>query len=283
MLRTARAGLRNPKTAGSKSSEKLPRAGPHHYIVAGFSNGRGRRSVLIFSAATLLAGASWSQTADPASGQSGNPGEPPEPADKRILWIIPNYRTFPSLTNYEPITPKGKFKIAAADSFDRGTVVLAAAFGGAGQLRNSNPSYRQGVPGYARYFGAAYGDLVMGDFMTEAIYPTMLHQDPRYFRRGTGSAWSRLGYAMGQIVWTHTDSGGTQFNFSEIAGNSTAVAIATAYGPEGRDVSSAMFKLGSQVGIDLAANVLKEFWPDLRRKFSRHKATGFRSEHSAGP
>jgi len=237
---------------------------------------------VIFAAAMLLIRPAWCQSADLATGQNPDPVKSTEPADKRILWIIPNYRTFPTLTNYEPITPKEKFKIAAADSFDRGTVVLAAAFGGAGQLENSSPSYRQGVQGYARYFGAAYGDLAIGDFMTEAIYPAMLHQDPRYFRRGIGSGWSRLGYAMGQIVWTHTDSGGTQFNISEIAGNSTAVAIASAYHPEGRDVNSAITQLGSQIGIDMAANVLKEFWPDLRRKFSRHKATDFHPLHFAG-
>jgi hypothetical protein len=107
--------------------------------------------------------------------------------------------------------------------------------------------------------------------MTEAIYPGILHQDPRYFRRGTGGGWSRLGYAIGQIFWTHTDSGHTQFNFSEIVGNSTAVAISTGYYPQGRDVNSAVSQLGSQIGVDMAANVLKEFWPDLRRKFSRER------------
>ena len=80
---------------------------------------------------------------------------------------------------------------------------------------------------------------------------------------------SRFGYAVGQIFWTHTDSGGTQFNYSEIIGNSTAVAISTAYYPEGRDASSAVSKLGSQVGVDMLGNILKEFWPDIRRKFSK--------------
>ena len=57
--------------------------------------------------------------------------------------------------------------------------------------------------------------------MTEAIYPVMLHQDPRYFRRGTGSFPSRLASAAGQIFWTRTDSNRMQVNFSEILGNST--------------------------------------------------------------
>ena len=195
--------------------------------------------------------------------------EVPEPRDKRIFGIIPNYRTFPSLTDYKPLNPKAKFQIAAQDSFDRGTVVLAAAFAGLGQLTNSTPEFGQGVAGYARYLGTSYGDLVIGDFMTEAIYPTLLHQDPRYFRRGAGSVLTRLGYATGQIFWTHADAGGSQFNFSEIGGNSTAVAISTLYYPAQRDTASAVSKLGIQIGVDMASNILKEFWPDLSRKFRR--------------
>jgi len=110
---------------------------------------------------------------------------------------------------------------------------------------------------------------VIGDYMTEAVFPTILHQDPRYFRRGTGSGWSRLGYAVDQIFWTHNDSGRGQFNLSEIAGNSTAVAISMAYYPENRDMIDGVSKLGSQLGVDMASNILKEFWPDLERKFSR--------------
>jgi hypothetical protein len=196
----------------------------------------------------------------------------PEPPNKRIFWIIPNYRTAPSLKDSKPLTPKEKFKIATQDSFDRGTIAMAAAFAGKAQLTDANPSFGQGVQGYARYLGTAYADFVIGDYMTEAIYPTILHQDPRYFRRGAGSGLSRLGYAMSQIFWTHTDSRGTQFNFSEIAGNSTAVAISTAYYPENRNATDAVSKLGVQLGIDMASNVLKEFWPDIRRKLSRKHA-----------
>ena len=76
---------------------------------------------------------------------------------------------------------------------------------------------------------------------------------------------------MGQIFWTHTDSGGTQFNYSEVVGNSTAAAISTAYYPEGRDAGDLLSKLGTQIGVDMAGNVLKEFWPDLRQRLSRRQ------------
>jgi hypothetical protein len=203
-----------------------------------------------------------------ASGQQAS-SDPNQEESKRILGLVPNYRTSPSLVNYEPLTAGEKFKLASEDAFDRGTAALAAIFAGEAQLTNANRSFGQGGAGFGRYFGASYGDFVIGDFMTEGVFPTLLHQDPRYFRRGTGSGWSRLGYAMGRIFWTHRDSGGTQFNYSEIVGNSAAVAISTAYYANNRTAGDAASKLGMQVGVDMAANVLKEFWPDLRRKFAR--------------
>jgi hypothetical protein len=194
-----------------------------------------------------------------------------EPENQRIFWIIPNYRSSPSLHPYQPLTPKQKFKIGAQDAFDRGTVALGALFAGESQLTHSTPAFGQGVQGYARYFGTSYADFLAGNMMTEAIYPVMLHQDPRYFRRGAGTAWSRLGSAAGQIVWTRSDSGRLQFNFSEILGNSTAVAISNAYYPDNRTATNAISKLGVQLGADMAANILKEFWPDINRKLSKKR------------
>ena len=200
----------------------------------------------------------------------------PTPAEdttesKRIFGIIPNNRTSPSLKNYRPLSARQKFAIAEQDSFDRGTVVLAALFAADAQITNANPSFGQGVKGYARNFGTGYADFVIGNYMSEAVFPTLLHQDPRYFRRSVGSKWSRLGYSMGQIFWTHKDAGGTQFNYSEILGNSAAVAISQAYYPDNRTAGEAMQKLGVQIGVDMASNVLKEFWPDVSRRFSKKR------------
>ena len=214
------------------------------------------------------------------SQQLGNPPQPgiiagrentnpSEPESKRIFGIIPNYRTSPSLRDSEPLTTRDKFKIATEDAFDRGTFVLAAIFAGEAQLTNANRPFGQGAAGYGKYYGAAFADFAIGDYMTEAIYPSLLHQDPRYFRKGIDSGWSRLGYAIGQIFWTHTDSGGAQFNFSEVIGNSTAVAISNAYYSDNRTASDAVSKLGTQLGVDMASNILKEFWPDIARKFGR--------------
>lgn len=136
-------------------------------------------------------------------------------------------------------------------------------------LTNSNPDFGHGVVGYARYLGTSYADFVIGDYMTEAILPSLLHQDPRYFRKSVGGSWARLGYACEQVFVTHNDSGTAAFNYSEIIGNSAAVAISTAYYANNRNAADATVKLTTQVGVDMAANILKEFWPDLNRKLSQ--------------
>lgn len=193
--------------------------------------------------------------------QTPGPGEP-----KRIFGIIPNFRTSPFPEPYHALTKREKFKIASEDSFDRGTIALGLLFGAEAQLTRANPSFGRGAPAFARYASTSYADFVIGDYMTEAIYPSLFHQDPRFFRRGVGHGWSRLGYAIGQIFWTHNDSGSTGFNYSELGGNATAVAISNAYYSDSRTASEAFSKLGVQIGVDMASNILKEFWPDLRRK-----------------
>jgi hypothetical protein len=195
-----------------------------------------------------------------------------EPQEKRLFGIIPNYRTSPSLAHYQPLSASEKFKLATQDAFDRGTFLLAAGFAGEGQLTNANPSFGQGLKGYGHYFVTAYADWATGDYMTEAVFPVMLHQDPRYFRKGTGSGFHRITYALSQVFWTHTDSGGHMVNFSEIGGNAAA-AMSQAYYPDNRSAASAASKLAIQIGVDMASNVMKEFYPDLRRWLSKKHST----------
>jgi hypothetical protein len=225
---------------------------------------RRRKRWFLAAVFTLLPVLSFGQTAS---------GGPTDDEHKRIFGIIPNYRSSPTLTDYKPLAPKEKFAVAAQDAFDRGTFVLAALFAADAQLTAAAPAFGHGARAYPRYYAAALSDFVIGDFMTEAVFPVALRQDPRYFRRGTGSAWARLGYAVGQIVWTHTDAGGSQFNASEILGNATAVAIGNAYYPDSRTLRSNSSKLSVQLGVDAAANILKEFAPDLDRLVSRGHAS----------
>jgi len=211
--------------------------------------------------------------AQPAQVQPGQtetgPGQTetgPPPPDKRIFGVLPNYRTANETAVYMPITPKQKLTIAAKDSFDYPLLGLAAAIAGEQQWANTNASFGQGWAGYGHRVAVEYADQAIGNMMTEGFFPIMLHEDPRYFRRGYGPFWSRTWYAATRVFVTKTDAGGTRFNFSEILGNAAGTAISNAYTPDQRNVGDNIETWWTQIGIDSVSQVLKEFWPDVKHK-----------------
>jgi hypothetical protein len=194
----------------------------------------------------------------------------PAKEDKRILWFFTNHRTTgDSEEEAATLTPRGKFKIAWDDATDRAIFLQTAFLSGISQANDSNPSFGQGVAGYARRFGTTYADFAAENMTTEGIFPTLFRQDPRYFRRGDGTTRSRLVYAMSRLFITRGDSGRSQFNYSEVVGAATSVAISNAYYPDGRTVGNNITRYGEQLAFDAASNVLKEFWPSLKRKLPR--------------
>ncbi len=160
--------------------------------------------------------------------------------------------------------------IAFRDSFDLPVYPIAAAFAALYQIENQNPSFGQGMAGYGKRFAAAYGDQMIGNMMTEGIVPSLTREDPRYFRRGEGSTWSRTRYALTRIFVTRTDSNHNTFNFAEFGGNAFAVAVSNAWYPDTRTAADNGEKLAIQLATDAFSNVLKEFWPDVKRKLQRH-------------
>jgi hypothetical protein len=205
------------------------------------------------------------QVSAPAPEQAAAP-------DKRAYGILPNYRTVEG-TDVEPLTVRHKFWIAAKDSFDYPIYFISGAFAGISQIENTNPSFGQGVKGYALRYASGYGDQMIGNMMTEGVFPSLLHEDMRYFRKGAGRKWGRTYYALTRVLVTHTDAGGLRFNYSEVVGNSVATAISNLYNPDTRDAMENLEKLGLQVGTDAISNVLKEFWPDVKHWLHRKDST----------
>jgi hypothetical protein len=213
----------------------------------------------------------------PAPGHAILPGDPGSTQDKRIAGILPNYRTADNTMPFAPLTVGQKWRIATKDTFDYPSYVLAAAFAGLSQVDNSNPEYGQGLKGYAKRYAAGIADQDLGNFMTEAIFPTLLHEDPRYFRKVNGSVKGRLWWAVERIVVTKNDSGRSEFNFSEWLGNGTVASLGNLYYPNERGFDATMQRTLTQVGTDTISGVLKEFWPDIKKHWL-HKGTGTNSD-----
>jgi hypothetical protein len=189
---------------------------------------------------------------------------------KRILWIIPNYRSVSADTHLPPQALKEKFWLATEDSFDYSSFILAGVLAGIGQAKNSVPEFRQGAAGFGRYYWHSFADQAVGNYMTEAVVPAATREDPRYYTRGHGGLFRRSGYAFSRLLVTRTDSGGSSFNFSEIVGNGAGAGISGLYYPAPeRTWTKTGQKWLTQVAIDGAFNVFKEFWPDIDRSVFR--------------
>ncbi|HVB58789.1 MAG TPA: hypothetical protein VNE63_20485 [Candidatus Acidoferrales bacterium] len=194
------------------------------------------------------------------------------PKNDRLFGVIPNYTTVENEDRFSPLSAKGKFKLAVDSSFDPYTFPFIGFIALVGQAENSEPSYGQGMSGYAKRYGTSYGDAIIGTFMTTSIFPSLLHQDPRYYQLGEGRITHRTYYAVSRIFVTRTDSQHEQFNFSEIGGNAAAAGLSNIYHPaEDRSFANTMSVWGTDIMWDTVANVAKEFWPDIRRKIT-HKS-----------
>jgi hypothetical protein len=227
------------------------------------------------------------QTAMAQQPQPAQPADPPKsvtagdpkvdivqaPPDKRVFGVLPNYRTANMTAEYHPITPKQKLTIAVKDTFDYPLMGVAAFYASLYQLEDSHPQFNQGLKGYARRLGTSYTDQVTGNMLSEGILPTLFHEDPRYFRLGEGTISHRVTYALTRIFVTRTDSGGKSFNFAEVIGNGTSAGISLSYYSDSRDVKDYLQIWGSSLATDAISQVLKELWPDVKRKyFHRNKS-----------
>jgi len=186
----------------------------------------------------------------------------------RILWTLPNFLTVENADKIPPLTSGQKFRVVARGVFDPFEFVLIGFVAGLGQAGDSNPSYGQGAQGYAKRYGTAYADNAIENFMASAVFPSVLHQDPRYYQLGDGGFFRRTAHAVGRVVVTRSDSGKTQVNYSELLGGATAATISTyTYHPESeRGFGNVMSVWASQMGWDAVTYMIKEFWPDLRKK-----------------
>ncbi len=166
-----------------------------------------------------------------------------------------------------PLTAHDKFTHFLRDAVSPITFAGAAAAAGVSQATNSDPAFGQGGRAYIRRFGAAVADTESRRFFADFMFPTLLHEDPRYFRKASGGAGARIGYALSRVLVTRRDSGASSFNFSEVLGVLASSGLSNAYLREReRTGSKTMQRAGVSFGIDAGFNVLREFLPGIWRK-----------------
>lgn len=206
--------------------------------------------------------------ADAAESQSSNEGQ----QTKRILGIIPNFRSVSVDAKLPPLSSGEKFKLMFQDSFDYSSFIYVAILAGVAQAQKSYPEFHQGAAGYGRYYWHSFADNLGGNLMTEAVMPTLTREDPRYYTLGRGGFVRRTAYSVSRLFITRTDAGGMAPNISEIVGNGAAAGIANFYYPsQDRTWTKTGQRWITQIGLDGASNLMKEYWPYFNSRLFHSK------------
>jgi hypothetical protein len=165
------------------------------------------------------------------------------------------------------LTASSKFHMFVESTADPMNYVSAAWDATTAQLDHDDPAYRQGAAGWSKRYAAAVADNATSDFFGIYFYPSIFHQDPRYYRLGQGAPPARLGHALAHRFVTRGDSGRRMPNYSEWFGTVSTKALGNLYHPGNpRGFGPTASRVGFSVANDMGWDVVREFWPEITRK-----------------
>jgi hypothetical protein len=191
---------------------------------------------------------------------------------KRVLYIVPNFRSVSADTKLPPQTVKDKFLTATQDSVDYSSFIFVGIQAGLAMAHKQTPEFHQGAAGYGRYYWHTFADSVDENLWVEFLLPAALRQDSRFYTLGKGSFPHRLYYSFSRAFITRTDSGKETFNASEIIGSGAAAGISGLYYPSGeRGFTKTYQRWVTNFSIDTGVFIFREFWPSINDKFFHQK------------
>jgi hypothetical protein len=177
---------------------------------------------------------------------------------------MPNYRAVSAGAIPPPPTAKEAFKIATHQSFDYSAFVFVGVTSLLAWGTDTHPQLRSGIAGYGRYYWRGFVDKTGGNYLVIFAFPTLLHEDERYYARGHGGIVQRGIYAATRIFITPCYHGRDTVNLAELLGRGASQGISAFYYPSQDWTAGALAaKFGWALGRDALTNVLREFWPDI--------------------
>lgn len=192
--------------------------------------------------------------------------------NKRVFHLVPTFGIVRADAKFQPLAPGDKLKLGATHAFDRITLVKSALSAAISQASDAPAGYGQGWDGYGKRVGAAAGNIGTNELFSTFLFPSVLHQDPRYFLSGAGTSKQRVWYAISRVWKTRTDSGGTAFNTAKILGTFFSAAATNAYYPDqDRTYGGTIKRGGIRLAISAGTNVLQEFSLEIGKLFRKRK------------
>lgn len=189
--------------------------------------------------------------------------------------VIPDYQTVEDSSKpVAPMTARQKWNLAWRETIDPFNIATAAVTAAFSQRGNQTPKYGEGWPNYGRRFGAAIGDFGTQNFFSAGVFANLLHQDPRYFRKGPRARIApRVWYSATRLLVCRNDAGHSVLNTSNLFGMSFGIAASNVYYPSASRTGTVMAgRVETSLFGGLTGNLMSEFWPDIQRKFFQKKS-----------
>ena len=200
---------------------------------------------------------------------------------QRVMGVMATFNTTRNM-DAVPLSSGQKFKLFFKSATDPWPFLLAGVVAGWNQGEDTYPEWGYGAQGYAKRYGAAYSDAFIGNFFGNAVLPSLLHEDPRYFQKGKGKFVTRALWAAGSTVWCKRDNGGWGPNYANVFGNLIGAAISDTYYPASERTVTNTIENGLTVSAEgiVGAEII-EFWPDMVRHHRRKQAEKLAKQQAA--
>jgi hypothetical protein len=239
------------------------------------SNCRAFTLALLLTASSILACAAELPDAPvPQNGAVTGPqtSVAPVPAHRNGIGdiLFPDRFTVDPGVETQPLTVKQKFGGYAREQLGLTAPLGAALSAAISQGLDTDPKYGQGWEAYGKRTGALFVEGESVAFLRGGFFPTLLHQDPRYYRQGAGGLMSRSFYAVTRTLITRQDSGKKMLNFSALAAAGGGAGLTLAYYPDqSQTTSQVLWTFAGNIGGIAGANWLREFGPEIKHKLFR--------------
>ena len=193
---------------------------------------------------------------------------------ERALGMMPMFTVVDDASTAQPLSPREKFRLFYRQTYDPYQFFSAGISAGIGQAEDSLSGYGQGAQGYGKRYGATLADNSLGAFFGNFLLPTLMHEDPRFFRMGSGGFMHRLLHAAGSQLIAHRDNGTIGPAYANVMGNFIACGIGNVYYPASDRGAGTTIERGALVTTTgMIGAVFQEFWPDIQRHLSKKTNT----------
>ena len=184
----------------------------------------------------------------------------------RVAGVIPAFNS-ENDPNAPPLTNSQKLHLFTRTVKDPYNLIMPAVNAVILDAVGASSGYGSGFEGFAKRYGASIGDSISGNFFRLYAFPTLLHEDPRYFRAVHGSIARRTGHVVAATVWTRKDDKTFRFNWSKLLASGASSGLSNAYYPaENRGAQLIISRVVLSYLSEIGFNALKEFWPDIAHK-----------------